>query len=35
MSAIKKNDSFLEDLESSIAGITAPKIFPKWGVPVL
>jgi hypothetical protein len=34
-SAIKKNDSLPAALLISIAGKMAPKMFPKWGTPLL
>jgi hypothetical protein len=35
MSAIKNKDSFFGSLDNSIAGIIAPKRFPKCGIPLL
>ena len=34
MFAINKNDSFSDFLDNSMAGMMAPKRFPKCGVPV-
>jgi aspartyl-tRNA(Asn)/glutamyl-tRNA(Gln) amidotransferase subunit C len=34
-SAINRKASLLPSLASSIAGLIAPKMFPKWGIPVL
>jgi hypothetical protein len=30
---IKKNDSFPGFLDNDTAGMMAPKIFPRWGLP--